>query len=111
MARNSTARAGRFDADADETSSVASTTIQIAGKSFRVPSPFTEGHVLTAGEASQLNQVFHENIRNNQAKKIKAGGKSDEEFQGEIDAYAQNYQFGVRTGGGGRTTDPVLRKA
>ena len=113
MARNATARAGQLpgtDAPEDETAT-RTTQIQIAGKSFTVPMPFTEGHVLSAGEASQLNQVFHENIRNNKAKAIKVGGKPDEEFQREIDEYAANYKFGVRTGGGGRTTDPVMKMA
>jgi hypothetical protein len=81
-------------------------SITIAGTSFTVPSPFTEGHVLTAGEASQLNQVFHENIRNNFSKKVKAGTAT----QADIDAYAASYKMGVRTGGG-RVSDPVRREA
>jgi hypothetical protein len=47
--------------------------ITIAGQSFNVPIRYEEGHELTSGEASALNQTYHENIRNNLAKKAKEG--------------------------------------
>ena len=90
-------------------------TYTISGENFKLPQPYTEGHVLTAGEASQLNQVYAENLRNNLAKKVsdqKDTGFFDAElFQSHIDDYASTYEMGVRTGGGGRVGDPVLAEA
>lgn len=98
--------------------STMSDSITIQGFAFAVPVPYAEGHVLTAGEASALNQVFHENLRNNFASKIKklkeANGEAIdvEALQADLDAYAKSYQFGVRTTGGTRAvTDPVKREA
>lgn len=68
---------------------------------FTVMERYEEGHEITAGEASALNQTMRENIRNNLAKKE---GLTQE----QVDAYATEYQFGVRTPGTGRTTDPVI---
>lgn len=76
-------------------------TITISGRSFTVNPRYAEGHALTANEASALNQTFFENLRNNFANKAKEGG-TQEDFQ----AYADSYQFGVRTGGGG-SRDPI----
>lgn len=76
-------------------------TITIAGRSFTVEPKYSEGHTLTANEASALNQLRNENLRNNFATKAKDGA-SQEDF----DKYASSYEFGVRTGGG-RTSDPV----
>lgn len=80
--------------------------ITIAGAVFSVPNPYESGHQITAGEADALNQVLHENIRNNLAKKAKDGTLT----QAEVDAYADHYEFGVRTGGGA-TRDPVRSRA
>lgn len=88
--------------------------ITIAGHSFNVPVRYEEGHELTAGEASALNQTYHENLRNNFAKKVKDAGASADlaALQAELDQYAQQYQFGVRTGGGGGVSrDPVMAEA
>ncbi len=82
-------------------------TITIAGAPYQVPVRYEEGHELTAGEASALNQTFHENIRNNLAKKAKEGSLT----QAEVDAYSGTYQFGVRTGGGFAPRDPVMSEA
>lgn len=83
----------------------------IAGKVHKIPQPYEEGHALTNGEASQLNQVFAENIRNNMAAKAKAhdeaGTYEPNSFQTEVDAYCAGYEMGVRQGGGGRVSDPV----
>lgn len=88
--------------------------ITIAGESFTVPLPYDEGHVLTANEASALNQTHSENLRNNFAprvKEAKENGAFDlEMLQSELDTYAEEYEFGVRTGGG-RTSDPVMTEA
>jgi hypothetical protein len=89
--------------------------ITIAGKVFNAPLRYEEGHELNAGEASALNQTYHENLRNNFAKKVKEavdnGGFNQDALQAEFDAYALDYQFGVRTGGGGAPRDPVMAEA
>ena len=54
-------------------------TITIAGKPFTVEPKFEAGHVLTANEASTLNQTWFENLRNNFAPKAKEGGSQDQE--------------------------------
>lgn len=94
--------------------STARESYTIAGKTFSIPMPFGAGHVLTDGEASQLNQVFAENVRNNLAAKIKehteAGTFDQDVMQGSVDDYCATYEFGVRTGGG-RTGDPVVAEA
>lgn len=87
--------------------------ITISGHSFNVPVRYEEGHELTAGEASALNQTYHENLRNNFAKKVKDAGEVADlsALQAELDKYAADYAFGVRTGGGGVTRDPVMSEA
>lgn len=75
--------------------------LTIGGSAFTVMERYEEGHELTAGEASALNQTLRENVRNNLAKKEGLD-------QAGVDAYANEYQFGVRTPGVGRTTDPVI---
>jgi hypothetical protein len=52
--------------------STSTQTITIQGLSFTIPSPYSEGHVLTANEAIELNRVFGENVRNNQSQLVKA---------------------------------------
>ncbi len=94
--------------------------ITIQGHSFNVPDRYSEGHVLTANEASALNQTFHENLRNNFASKVKevkgeAEGLSAEQvidLQSKLDAYAESYVFGVRSASGPRApADPVGKEA
>jgi hypothetical protein len=87
--------------------------ITISGHAFNVPVRYEEGHELTAGEASALNQTYHENLRNNFAKKVKdAGGSPDlASLQTELDTYASDYQFGVRVAGVGVSRDPVMAEA
>jgi len=95
-------------------------TITIQGASFTVPDRYTEGHVLTANEASALNQTFHENLRNNFAKQVKdVKGDAEEidseslaDLQAKLDAYAESYVFGVRSASGPRApADPVGKEA
>jgi hypothetical protein len=90
-------------------------TYTIAGEQFEIFTPYVGGHALTEGEASQLNQVFAENIRNNRAKlvsELKEAGTFDAAaFQAELDDYMKSYEMGVRTGGGGRSSDPVTTAA
>lgn len=84
---------------------MSSEQITIKGQLYNVPLRYAAGDELTAGEASALNQTFHENIRNNLAKKAEEGQLD----QAGVDAYAADYQFGVRTGGASR--DPVMSEA
>lgn len=113
-------------------------TIKIQGFDFEVPAPYTEGHVLTANEASSLNQTYGENIRNNSASRIKAAQeaaqKTDPPGEFDIDAiggikgtaatadnsktlrqvideYAATYVFGVRSARVSEPVDPVEREA
>lgn len=86
--------------------------VTIAGATFQVPAPFAEGHVLSAGEASALNQVLSENVRNNLAKDFKdslAAGKTAAELQAKVDEYVTEYEFGVRGTRG--PVDPVMTEA
>lgn len=88
--------------------------ITIQGQTFKVPIRYAAGHTLTEGEASALNQTLHENLRNNFAKKVAEGteaGTGLEVLQQQLDDYANEYQFGVRTGGGGFKGDPVMTLA
>lgn len=96
------------------TESTPRTSIMIAGENFNVPQPYTAGHVLSANEASSLNQTYAENVRNNMASKVKAhkeaGTFALDVFQGTVDDYCEGYEFGQRTGGG-RSGDPVMTEA
>lgn len=106
----------------------------VQGLTFQMPQPYTTGtHELTEGEASQLNQVLAENLRNNFAAKIRA--KLDayikannlpegiepavdvldkDELDTEFAEYAAKYEFGVRQAGAGgprAPADPVGKEA
>jgi hypothetical protein len=90
--------------------------IVIQGATFLCPQPYAEGHSLNANEASALNQVYAENIRNNLAGKIKKAREADENYvlpQEEFDAYASSYEFGVRQASGPRAEQlpPDVREA
>lgn len=92
--------------------------ITIQGHTFNVPAPYAAGHVLTENEASALNGLLHENLRNNFAGKVKKASEDGatpdvEALQTELDEYAASYEFGVRRlgGGGGVKLDPVAREA
>lgn len=74
--------------------------ITISKETFSVFIPFSEGDVLTAGEANALNQTFSENIRNNFTKTVKAHVEADtldkDALQTALDDYMADYQFGFR---------------
>lgn len=102
--------------------------LTIQGVDFEIDSPYVEGYQLKQNEASAMNQLLAENVRNNMATtvrnaKLKAAGWSDEqiksakveqmtpvsdtttldddqitELQETITEYVSGYQFGVRTG-------------
>lgn len=91
---------------------------------LKIEAPYEEGHQISAGEASALNQLLRENTRNNLAKKVEElmdknewtveEVRSDPEklaqFQTIVDTYVEKYEFGERSGGG-RISDPVEAKA
>lgn len=95
--------------------------LTIQGYEFTVPAPFVAGYAITEGEASALNQLLAENVRNNFAGKIKAEkekaeaeGREPNEFtQEDLDAYVTDYEFGVRRSGGSREAafPPDVREA
>lgn len=95
--------------------------ITIAGYQFAAPMKYAEGDTLEANEASALNQTYHENLRNNFAKRVQeakdAAGEGNEltsdvmeKLKTEFTEYANTYEFGVRGGGGG-PRDPVRTEA
>lgn len=94
--------------------------ITIQGATFQAPEPFEEGHQLNENEAAALNQLLHENLRNNFASKVKDAlgevqGKVDDldmtALQSEFDKYAEGYEFGVRRTGVRVPKDPVQHEA
>jgi hypothetical protein len=102
-------------------------TITIAGLQFTIPEPFTAEHMAAAAElgapenlAAVMNQTFSENVRNNNATKVKKAvekaAKNETEvdvaaLQTDIDSYIAEYQFGVRKTGTARSfASPVDRE-
>jgi hypothetical protein len=96
--------------------------ITIQGLVYPVRQIFDEGHVLTAVEASVMNQTRDENLRNNYAAKIKVvmkeenveaisdlsdAGKST--LTEKFPAFEEGYEFGSR--GGAREVDPIRKQA
>jgi hypothetical protein len=86
--------------------------LTIQGQQFNIPMPFSAGHVLEASEASAMNQLYAENIRNNFAGKMKKAEEAKETVPGqaELDAYCQTYKFGAK-GISGPKLDPVEAEA
>lgn len=88
--------------------------VTICDSNLTAPEPYKAGHALTENEASVMNQIVRENLRNNMAsaiKKMKAEGKSDTDLQAALDAYAATYEFGVRKSAAPKITDPVEKEA
>ena len=96
----------------------------VQGVTLEAPTPYEAGHTLTDNEAHVINQTWLENLRNNFApiiKKYLDNGElksADElsveqrtELQSKFDAYSSAYEFGVRTGGGRVSLDPVQAQA
>lgn len=97
----------------------------IGGILVKVPAPYAEGHVCSAGEAQMLNQTLAENFSNNLRSKVEKfvpegspegtapRAATADEAQGLVDTYAGSYEPGVRragSGGGRKTLDPVERE-
>lgn len=123
--------------EAETNSEVLYRNITIAGVDFQVKAPYKAGHPLNEAEASQLNQVFAENVRNNVAGKIKAAkeaflktdGATEDAFsidtymvageeegssvtlRSSLQDYADNYEFGIRVARNSEPVDPVEREA
>lgn len=104
------------------------TQVTIAKEVFAIPSRYEAGHTINEAEANTLNQTLLENIRNNLAGKIKKlqeaegfagldskiaeGEDAGKTYREVFQAYADNYEFGVRASGGTREpVDPVQREA
>lgn len=96
---------------ANNTDENATQPLTIQGKSFVVPLLYVAGPCeLSEGEAAALNQTYAENIRNNFASLMKraAEGENPKELtQEDLDAYADEYEFGKRSGGARGPRDPV----
>lgn len=96
---------------ANHTDENATQSLTIQGKSFTVPLLYVAGPCeLSEGEAAALNQTYAENIRNNFAALMKRAAESDppkELTQEDLDAYAEEYEFGKRSGGSRGPRDPV----
>lgn len=116
--------------DATATNGPTFQTITIQGLQFQAPSPYREGHVVNAAEASTLNQTLGENLRNNFAGKVRAaldvaekaaqaaGATAPIQLSEEVKAklasdfaaYAESYTFqGKRPGRA--PADPVEKEA
>jgi hypothetical protein len=102
--------------------------LTIQGVDFEIDAPYKDGYQLKSNEASAMNQLLAENVRNNLASivrnaKLKAAGWDDNkikaskveqmtpvadgvtlstdevaDLQSQIDEYVTSYEFGVRTG-------------
>ena len=90
--------------------------ITIAGQTFAVLQPYSEGNTITEAEAKALNQVRAENVRNNMAGKVKAaaegtakeGEPTAENIVAFVSVYDAAYVFTLASVGGGRkSTDPT----
>jgi hypothetical protein len=86
--------------------------VVIQGSMFTIAAPYAAGHQLNANEASALNQLRAENIRNNFAARMKKAVEDGqtELGQDELSKYDETYQFGVRAAGK-LPQDPVEKEA
>lgn len=87
--------------------------ITIQGLAFSAPQPYAAGHQCTEAEASVLNSVLANALRNNFARRVKESVDADgtvsidaqAALQDEFASYASSYTLNARTG------DPVERAA
>lgn len=83
-------------------------SIVIQKQVFEAPAPYSEGHTLNPNEAAALNQLFAENLRNNFSAKMRRAAEDDTTLtQEEFWAYAETYEFGIRSLRSGTVRDPV----
>lgn len=95
-------------------------TLTIQGITFVAPAPYAEGHTLNGAEASALNQLFGENLRNNfsaviKSAKDKLGDRAFseaeiEDLRSRFNAYSDEYEFQGRRQRAAQA-DPVMREA
>lgn len=91
--------------------------ITIQGYVYKAPMRYAAGHALKENEAVALNQLLHNNLRNNFGQKVTKAKKDAEANGKQIDAaalqtqwdeFAARYEFGTRAGKGGTTpADPA----
>jgi hypothetical protein len=117
--------ANGHDATAEASATPGDQTITIKDLKFTAPAPYAEGHVCTAGEASALNQVYGENLRNNFAKRVSTAKENWEkenpgqpiadhivaELQTQFSAYAAEYEFHGKRRSTRGPVDPVEKEA
>ncbi len=92
--------------------------ITIQGVMVNLSLPYTEGHTITAAEASALNQTRAENIGNNARRKIKemleAEGATPESVakaaQKLVSEYDKEYVFTLASVGGSARLDPLTKE-
>jgi hypothetical protein len=93
------------------------TPIIIQGLTFHAPQPYAQGHVLTANEATALNALLAENLRNNFTRRVKARANGRDlapedgaayRLRSEFATYAAQYRLGTGTT---PPRDPVAREA
>lgn len=93
--------------------------ITIQGQTYKVPLRYKGGDILKDNEAVALNQLLHNNLRNNFSQKVnkarKAANGADPDYaklQADLDEFAARYEFGMRAGGKTSTaTDPAEHRA
>lgn len=127
MAKNPETATAEAAAPAPEETSAPSNSLTIAGLTFSAAPRYSAGHVLSANEASALNQTRLENLRNNfantvsahreevakargiEVKDVKAEDLDKAGLEAKFAEYEAGYEFGTRKGGG-RIGDPVERE-
>jgi hypothetical protein len=88
--------------------------ITIQGQAYKVPLRYAAGHVLKDNEATALNQLLHNNLRNNFSQKVVKATKAADggtvdvaALQAQLDEFAARYEFGMRMTKGGAPVDPA----
>ena len=99
-------------------------TLTIQGLQFVAPARYAEGHVLTLSEARQLQQTYHEALRNNFASQVKKALKEADaeetsalsesaidDLTSRFATYAEEFEFAQRSGVTRTPVDPIEREA
>jgi ABC-type amino acid transport substrate-binding protein len=87
--------------------------ITIAGIAFQAPLRFTEGHVLSANEASALNSLLHREVGakiKTQIEKLRKNGEeiNVQAFQNILEDLSASHDFTTRSA---NSFDPIQREA
>lgn len=116
---------GQDTPETEATATPTEQTITVNDVKLVAPAPYAEGHVVSAGEAAALNQVYGENLRNNFAKRVKkakddwaaehAGEPLPEhiinDLQAQFTKYAEEYEFHGKRRSTRAPTDPIAKEA